>query len=492
LQKFFAALLVCAASALPAIAQTHTQTTTRTAHPVRFSVIYRARVEGWQWFAAPPYENSYGYVDSLLRISLSQTIPHWDWKLELSQPAILDAPSNAVAPGAQGQLGLGATYYASSGNNAWPAAAFFKQGYIRYHFGATRSDKNIRIGRFEFFGGMETHPRNPTLWWLQTRRIQQRLLGNFGFTNAQRSFDGADAHYGRGSWDITAFAARADQGVFNMNGNPELNVDAQYLAFTQQAAHGHVLWRAFAIGYHDGRTGLTKTDNRPLAVRSADHDNIRLGTYGGNLIAEAPAGPGQFDFLFWGAYQNGSWGTQSDSGDAAAVEAGYQLTRVRTAPWLRGGWYRGSGDSNPNDNKHNTFFQLLPTPRGYARLPCFNLMNNKDEFVSVIDKPAKKLALRSDLHWLQLTSSNDLWYLGGGAYDNKVFGFTGRPSNGHTSLGTLADISADWAATHSLSVGLYYGYTWGKSVVTAIYPNGRSSQFTYAELDYHFGAPLSK
>jgi Alginate export len=496
LKRTLAALLVCAASALPAIAQTHIQTHSQPAHtdphPVRFNLIYRSRVEGWEWFAAPLYENSYGYVDSLLRLSLSQTLPRWDWKAELSQPAILDAPSNAVAPGAQGQLGLGGTYYASNGNNAYPAAAFFKQGYIRYHFGGPHSDKNIRIGRFEFFGGMETHPHNPTLLWLQTRRIQQRLLGNFGFTNAQRSFDGADAHYGRGSWDITAFAARADQGVFNMNGNPELNVDAQYLAFTQNAAHGHVLWRAFAMGYHDGRTGLTKTDNRPLNVRTADHHNIRLGTYGGDLIAEAPAGPGNFDFLFWGAYQNGSWGTQSDSANAAALEGGYHLTSVRTAPWLRGGWYRGSGDDNPSDNKHNTFFQLLPTPRGYARLPCFNLMNNTDEFVSVIDKPARKLALRSDLHWLQLTSSKDLWYLGGGAFDNKVFGFTGRPSNGYSSLGTLADISADWAASRSISASFYYGYTWGKSVVTSTYPTGRRSQFAYAELDYHFSTPLSR
>lgn len=486
---------MCAVSALPAVAQDriqpHPEPAHNALHPVRFNLIYRSRAEGWEWFAAPPYENSYGYVDSLLRLSLSQSLMHWDWKVELSQPAILDAPSNAVAPGAQGQLGLGGTYYASSDNNSCPAAAFFKQGYIRYHFGGPHADRNIRIGRFEFFSGMEMHPRNSTLLWLQTRRIQQRLLGNFGFTNAQRSFDGADAHYGHGSWDITAFAARADQGVFNMNGNPEMNVDAQYLAFTQQAAHGHVLWRAFAIGYHDGRTGITKTDNRPLAVRTADHHNIRLGTYGGDLIAVAPAGPGNFDFLFWGAYQNGSWGTQSDSAGAAAVEAGYQLTSVRTAPWMRGGWFRGSGDNHPSDNKHGTFFQLLPTPRGYARLPFFNLMNNTDEFVSVIDKPARKLALRSDLHWLQLTSSGDLWYLGGGALDNKVFGFVGRPSNGRTALGTLADISADWAATRSLSAGFYYGYGWGKSVVTVIYPNGHRSQFAYGELDYHFSVPLS-
>ena len=482
---------MCAACVLPAASQTTPQTASASPHPVIFNVYDRTRVEAWQWFAAPPYSNTYAYVDSLLRLSLSQTLPHWDWKLELSQPAILDAPDDAISPvSAQGQLGLGATYYASSADNSYPAAAFFKQGYIRYHFNG--DDKNIRIGRFEFFDGLETKTKNPTLNWLQTNRMAQRLIGNFGFANAQRSFDGVDGHYGQGSWDITGFAARADQGVFNMNGNPELNVDAQYLAFTRHAAHEHVIWRAFAIGYHDGRTGITKTDNRPLPVRQADHQNIRLGTYGGDVIAVAPVGPGQFDFLAWGVYQNGDWGSQSDSAGAGAIEGGYQLTHVATTPWMRAGWLSGSGDDNPNDDKHTTFFQILPTPRGYCRLPFFNFMNTTYEFISLMDTPQKKLVLRSDLNWLQLTSNKDLWYLGGGAYDNKVFGFTGRPANGHNSLASLADISADWNATKSLTAGFYYGYAWGKSVVGAIYPTGRNAQFGYAELTWRWGAPLSK
>ena len=61
---------------------------------------------------------------------------------------------------------------------------------------------------------------------------------------------------------------------------------------------------------------MTKTDNRALAVRSADHENIRIGTYGGDMLAAAPAGPGQFDFLFWGALQNGSWGELDHSASA--------------------------------------------------------------------------------------------------------------------------------------------------------------------------------
>lgn len=461
------------------------------AHPVNFNVNYRGRVDAWQWFAAPPETETYGYYESQLRIGLSQVLPHWDWQVELEQPAILDAPDNAVSPvTAQGQLGLGGTYYASNGNNSYPTTAFFKQGYARYHFKSEGGEKNLRVGRFEFFEGLETKPKNPTVAWLQANRVSQRLISNFGFTVALRSFDGLDGHYGGGTWDITGFAARADQGVFNQNGNPELNVDVQYLAFTKRALSEHVLWRAFAIGYHDGRTGITKTDNRALAVRAADHQNIRIGTYGADVIAAAPVGPAQLDFIAWGAYQNGSWGKLSHSAGAGAVEGGLQLTQLRTTPWLRGGWFESSGDNNPNDDKHTTFFQILPTPRQYARFPFFNLMNNTDEFVSVMDKPVKHLAIRSDLHWLQLTSGKDFWYQGGGAFDNKVFGYTGRPANGHTSFANLADVSADWNATQSLTLGFYYGYAWGKSVVHAIYPTDPNGRFGYAEFIYHWGAPV--
>jgi len=50
------------------------------------------------------------------------------------------------------------------------------------------------------------------------------------------------------------------------------------------------------------------------------------------------------------------------------LEGGYQPKILPALkPWLRGGYYYGSGDGNPNDNRHGTFFQILPTaPRGLA------------------------------------------------------------------------------------------------------------------------------
>jgi hypothetical protein len=454
--------------------------------PVSVSAYYRTRVDAWQWFAAPPQSETYGYVESLLRLGVAQQINHWDWQLELSQPAVLNAPSDAISPNsAQGQLGLGATYYASNGNNSYPAAAFLKQGFVRYKF--DESVNSLRMGRFEFFEGQETQLKAETLAWLQNNRIAQRLIGNFGFSAAQRSFDGIDGHFGNGSWNLTAMAARADQGVFNMNGNPELNVDLQYLAFTKSAFGLHFLWRVFAIGYHDGRTGITKTDNRPLAVRQADHQNIRVGTYGGDFIATIPAGSGQFDLLGWGALQNGAWGELGQSSKAGTIEGGYKLLKLPTTPWIRGGYFYGSGDDNPSDNQHKTFFQILPTPWIYAHTPFYNLMDDKDGFVQIIDRPTKRLELRGDIHWLQLSSNRDLWYQGGGAFDNKVFGYVGRPSNGHSSFANVAEIGSVWQATKAVAVSFYYGHTSGKSVVASIYPDDANAQFGYVELVYRWG-----
>ncbi len=483
LSSLFAAILAIASAGLA-----HAQSTSSRGLPVSTSIYDRTRVVTSQWFAAPPQSETYSYVESLVRLGVAQRVRHWDWALELAQPALLGLPNDAVSPVlAQGQLGLGATYYASNGNNTDPAAAFLKQGFLRYHFRG--ADKNLRLGRFEFIDGLETQPVNPTLSWLQTNRIAHRLIGNFGFSDAQRSFDGVDGHYGSGTWDLTGMAGRADQGVYNVNGNPELNVDIQYLAFSKYQFNRHFLWRFFGLGYHDGRTGILKIDNRPLPARQADHKNIRLGTYGGNFITTIPAGPGQMDILFWGVLQNGNWGTQNDSAGAAAVEGGYRLTKVATAPWLRGGWFLGSGDNHPADNRHNTFFQVLPTPRIYARFPFYNLMDNKDQFVQFIDNPAKRVEVRGDLHWLQLASKNDLWYLGGGAFDNKVFGYVGRPSSGHSSFATVADVSADWQATKTVALNFYYAYASGKSVIASIYPVDRNAQFGYVEMVYRWGVP---
>ncbi len=457
--------------------------------PVTITALVRERTNATQWFAATPHDEVYGHQDSLLRLSLQQRVRHFDYLVELGQSAELFLPNDAVSPvAAQGQLGLGGTYYASNNNNQDPVAASFRQGFLRYHF--KRDATVVRLGRFEFFEGQETAPRDTTLAWLQTNRVAQRLVGNFGFSNGQRSFDGADAKIGGTNWDLTGMAGRPTQGVYNMNANPELNVDIQYLAYTRYLAQKRVLVRGFALDYHDGRTGLTKTDNRTAAARALDHRNIRIGSYGADVLAAVPVGKNTLDLVLWGVLQNGNWGLLTQRSGGFATEASFRFTGVRSQPWIRGGALRTTGDNNNADGTHNTFFQVLPTPRVYARFPYFNMMNSTDDFVQFIDRPAKGLEVRTDLHFLQLTAPKDFWYGGGGAFDNKVFGYTGRPGNNHGSFSSLYDISAEYAINKQVSFTSYYAKSFGKTVVAAIYPRDRDAQFGYFELDYKLSRPL--
>jgi len=481
--KLSASVLLFLGLASSLMAQSNVPDPTPPSTPVVATALVRERTNATQWFAATPESEVYGHQDSLVRLGIAQRVHHFDYLLEIGQSAELALPTDAVSPvAAQGQLGLGGTYYASNNNNQYPAAASFRQGFLRYHF--TRDRNVVRLGRFEFFDGQETTPKDSSLLWLQTNRIAQRLVGNFGFSNGQRSFDGVDAKVGGKGWDLTAMAGRATQGVFNMNANPELNVDIQYMAYSHSFAKDHILIRGFGLGYHDGRTGLTKTDNRTAAARALDHKNIRMGTYGGDMIAAVPVGKTTVDLLVWGAGQFGSWGLLNHSAGAVAVEGGMRFDTLISKPWLRGGYLRSTGDNNNTDGTHNTFFQVLPTPRVYARFPFFNMMNSTDEFVQLIDKPSKKIEVRSDLHFLQLTAPTDFWYQGGGAFDNKVFGYTGRPGNNHGSFSSLYDISADYALTKQVAFTMYYAHDFGKTVIATIYPTERDSNYGYFELTY--------
>jgi hypothetical protein len=155
-------------------------------------------------------------------------------------------------------------------------------------------------------------------------------------------------------------------------------------------------------------------------------------------------------------------------------------------PWLRGGFTRGSGDGKPNDNRHETFFQVLPTPRPYARFPFFNMMNTEDRFGALILRPHAKVTVSSEFHALRLSNANDLWYSGGGVYQPWTFGYTGRATSGARSLGNLVDTSVEYLATRHVTMTAYLGYTEGLTVIERIYPQGKEGWFAYLEFLYRF------
>ena len=454
--------------------------------PLDFTVNWRFRTEAWDFFDPSKGQNAYDFDHSLLKIGIGQKFEAFEWLVEGAADAIFDLPPSSVQAAPLGQLGLGGAYFAANGGTRNTASGFLKQAYVGFKLPAKG---NVRLGRFTFLDGAEIHPKDKTLATLISTRIAQRLIGDFGFSAVQRSFDGMQLGFDAGNSNFTFFGARPTEGVYQMRGMDELDINLFYgafnLPFTTKNNAGEL--RVFAIGYMDDRAGVLKTDNRSTSVRTADKGQIRIGTYGIDYVHVLHTDrAGQFDVLGLGAFQNGGWGVQTQQAEAAVGEIGWQPPVPVINPWFSAGYSYGSGDSNPNDNIHGTFFQIMPTPRPYDRIPFYNMMNNEDFYGSAALRLPRSFAVRSELHALRLANAKDVWYGGGGAFQSNTFGYTSRPSGGARSLANVWDVSLDVPLKYGFSITTYYGYAWGKSVIANIFPTDKNAQFGYVETNFRF------
>lgn len=64
--------------------------------------------------------------------------------------------------------------------------------------------------------------------------LAHRLIGNFGFSDVGRSFDGVQYNLNRSKLNLTLFGGRPTRGVFQVDGWGELNINVFYGALTGQ------------------------------------------------------------------------------------------------------------------------------------------------------------------------------------------------------------------------------------------------------------------
>ena len=443
----------------------------------------RLRQEVWDWFGDLGGADRYTFTGSLLRFGAAYTSRRHDLTLELSQPTLLNLPWDASLAAPQGQLGLGAAY--RDANVPQEASLFVKQAFWRYK-GLGSAANSARLGRFEFIDGTETTPKDPSLAWLKRERIAHRLIGNFGWSHVQRSFDGGQLVRDTPGFNVTLFAGMPTEGVFDLDGGATLDqVKVGYAAATKPLSGRRFAGdaRLFGIYYLDERDGLVNTDNRPLPVRTADTGDVSITTLGGHFAGVRDLGAGKADALLWGAGQWGDWGRQRHGALAFSAEVGYQPKGLWGSPWFRAGFSHFSGDGNSGNGRHGTFIPLLPTPRIYARFPFFTEANLNDAFFQAILRPHPKLTLRGDLHFLSLADQDDLWYAGGGAFqDQPSFGYAGRPSNGKSRLATLYDVSVEYQVRKYTTLSGYFGYARGGGVVERLDGAGSDGFLGFLEL----------
>jgi hypothetical protein len=448
-------------------------------------ITFRNTYENWFEPALTNVNSDYDYIFTRTRVAIALRNPYIGAFVQAQDVHMWNLPENSIAPAPQGALGSGATYYSHAKSDT-DHSLIIRQAYLdfpRLFF----KGLSARIGRFDYADGQEvTYKKNPKVTWLKNARLSDRMLGAFDWSSYNRSFDGLQVAYDSKAFNLYTSVTHPTQGGYENQAQKTISaIDLGNITATVK--YGELLKntevRAFYYYYNDHR-------NIPsiLGQSGLKEGNIRINTFGTHVLHTESIKSGVFDMLFWGAVQGGEWGAVDHAAWAMALEGGFQFTNVRTKPWIRGGYFASSGDKDPHDRKHGTFYQMLPTARKYAYFPFYNLMNNEDLFLQAILKPKDAFTIRTDLHSLSLQSKYDLWYMGAGPTQGSgsIFGYTGRPSNNHDSLATLFDISPGYTFSKYLTASLYYGHAFGGDVIKSIYKNSSNGDLFFVELKAQF------
>ncbi len=460
----------------------------------------RSRYYGVDYFSADQ-DNDYAFGSNQLKIGADWDHPLFDLAAAVQYTQLIGLPES-TSSGA----GAGSLYFANTRTDD-PGSVYLKYLHLdTKEIGDT--GLTFSGGRFDFESGNgyrtgtgkgleagDPHAReSKQVRWLKSQRIGERLIGGFGWSEFQRSFDGVAA-----SWDTEPLHVRTavfhpTQGGFEERAGSTMNgidVVATELTLKKDVWGRGTEFQLLHYYYGDSRALLSTTgrpDNTGRAVLAGEESDIGIHTIGGHAATAFRLAEGVLaDGFVWGVHQSGSWFEEDVDAWAVAVEGGVQFDGCPWEPWIRGGWNAGSGDSDPRDGDHETFFQMVPTARLYSWSILYNLMNTEDAFVMLLLRPVKPLNIRMDVHFVRLAESADRWYLGSGAGESsRDIGFAVRPSNGSRDLGTLWDAQATWQFEELFSLTGYFGHFFGGDVVESLFPEQSDSNFGFLELDAKF------
>lgn len=198
------------------------------------------------------------------------------------------------------------------------------QGYVEINPGPP-GHLRVIVGRQEWYYG------------------DHRLIGNYGWDNVGRAFDGVKARYARGKFFLDALAAQVSTAVTSgASTGSEL-----YGLYTQTAPRAGAEYEGYWLLFDDhvavaGETGTPGTTAiHALGARVKD----RIGRF--DFVAEAAWEGGEFRGDDLRAH---AFAAQGGAGFGAALK-----TRVFA------GYDFATGDRNPADGKREEFYNFFPT-----------------------------------------------------------------------------------------------------------------------------------
>jgi hypothetical protein len=462
-----------AAAASNASAQTSAPPAAVPSSPSPWTLTVRdlTRVESWRFFEPRPGggDSDYTFAGNQLFLQATVNKPRFDVTVGIQHVGFVHLPRRAVGPGA---LGTGALYFTQGSGGEHRQELYVRFANVRIRNVLRGLD--VRIGRQGYTSGAEAATSNAAIETIKRQRLDSRLMGEFEWSQYQRTFDGVRADWRRPDTLLTGVVFMPTQGGFARDAGTTMT-DVRVAGATGillPSATRPFELQGFVWRYHDRRRVTGRPDNTGREAQRAD---VAVTTVGGTFLAARPAGAGRVDALGWIAVQRGDWYGQRHAAFSGAAEAGFQWTGVRWTPWVRAGWLHATGDADAADDRHGTFFPMLPTVRRFSQTTVYSTMNLQDAFVQVQLRPATPLNIRVDVRRLWLASAADRWYAGSGATlsTGTNFGYVTRPSNGSKDFGTAAEFAAACAVTPRWTISGFAATIDGGPVVTGTFAGSR-------------------
>lgn len=328
----------------------------------------------------------------------------------------------------------------------------------------------------------------------------ERLIGAFGWNNIGRTFDGAKARWQSDLFDAELFVSRP---VIPQNDVFDVSNDYDY--FSGLYVTSSVIPNNSLDVYFLARNSSPQAASAvpsPQSPQPSARDVYTLGF----RIKSTPGKFGPWDYLVESAYQFGNFvdkragantPTQrlDQSAYMLAALGGFTFKDVWATPRLGLEYDHSSGDSNPFDNKHETFDNLFPTNhKFYGYMDFISLQNIHDVRATLTLKPTTRLTVLLEGHGFWLADTHDSFYnvagvARGGTGTTPGTGYGVNP--GYSGfVGTELDIVASYTVTRYAQAEVGYGHFFAGDYIQQSLSNpnfgSQDANFIYAQLNLNF------
>ena len=326
---------------------------------------------------------------------------------------------------------------------------------------------------------------------------EERLVGAYGWNNIGRVFDAAKLRWQNAWVGVDFFTSRVvipEDGRFNVNNDYDW-FSGFYGALAKVPKH---LLEFYFFARNSSQQAIA-AEPSPQAPQPSARDIYTLGF----RFKSKPGELGNWDYLIEAAGQLGDFrdrrlGANSERLDhqayMAVVQGGYTFD-TWASPRLGIEYAHGSGDSNPTDNKHETFENLFPTNhKFYGYMDFLGLQNIHDVRGIFQLRPHQRISLAIEGHGFWLADTHDNFYTVAGTPRG---GLTATPGTGYginptygSFVGAELDVIGGYAVTRFAQLEVGYGHFFVGDYVRQSLSNAafgsKDANYVYVQANVNF------